>query len=391
MSKSLFSVHETDRYSDCTGVYRSVPECTGAVPEAETVRKWYEKQADTGIPERWRLEKVLVFGVLASIAIASAYVAREATAVGVTFILFVLYTTAADPLRLTRRKVSRASRCIVAAGMIPVLVVIGCPTVRTVIVAAAILLIAVAIAALGNAHWRASESYKMSRHVLKALQPDDNTDHRDACLTAWQADGAREVVAAAAEMGAYSCGEIEWAARKAAYTIGFCRASTITRQHEKDRTTAIREATAARDEADELRQRLEDMEDYLKNFDEYRKNLDRAERLASEGARAESEKMDVLDENRRLQRQVRQLEEANDELVRTADNPLLAAEAAEQLREQRLREAAEKGMSVRQTEAYANVSHRRAQEFLKAWNSRNGAKPKPNNPKKTEGEHNDTS
>lgn len=49
----------------------------------------------------------------------------------------------------------------------------------------------------------------------------------------------------------------------------------------------------------------------------------------------------------------------------TADNPTFAKEVSEQITEQRLKEAVEKGMSVRQAEVYAGVSHGRAQRYMK--------------------------
>lgn len=367
MFENIFPVHKTERYTECTAAYPGVPECTQAVPEAVSIRQWYEKQDDTGTPERWRLEKVIIFAVLASVAILTAYKARDALAVAVCSLILAMYSIAVDPFHLIRRKMSKASRVIMAVSMAPIIIILAHPCVRNVAVAAAILLVSSMVSLAGNQHWRKVETYKMSEHVVKALRPDDNTDHRDACLTAWQADGAREVVAAAASMGVHDCAEIEWAIRKAAYTIGFCRASTLSRRHEKERTDAINEACAAKREIEELRQRLREVEDYAMEMDAYNAKLEAANRAAANGAKAMADLMDSNEEIRKLNTQVRQLEEANEVLVNTADNPLLAAEAAEQLTLQRLREAAEKNMSVRQAEAYANVSHRRAQEFLKAY------------------------
>lgn len=371
MLKDLFPMHKKERYTDCTRLYRTVPDCTETVPPAETVRRWYEKQAENSTPERWRAEKVLIFVVLLTIATAAAYMGRDAVSVLLSVLTLSAFSIAADPLRLTRRKLSRNSRLITAAGLLPLFVVMGDPTPRTIAVAAVVFVAAAAVAYKGNGHWRAAESYRMSRHVLKALQPTDNTDHRDACETSWQADGAREVVAAAAEMGAYDCKEIEWAVRKAAYTIGFCRASTITRKHEKERTEAAWMAQEARQEADSLRAELEAVHEMAENLEEYRARMKAADRAAVEAARAINENMKAQDEIRKLQRQVERLEEANDTLLKTADNPLIAAEAAEQLTKQRLQEAAEKNFSVSQTEAYAGVSHRRAQYFLKEWREKN--------------------
>ena len=376
MFKDLFSMRKKERYTNCTTIYQGVPDHTETVPEAVTVRRWYEKQAENSHTERWGPEKVIVFALLAVVAIFAAYAARDAAGIAICFLLLTAYSIAADPLHLLRRKVSRSSRVIMAGAALPIVVIIAIPTLRTVMVAVVVILTASIIAIKGNGHWRAAESYRMSRHVLKALQPDDNTDKRDACLLSWQADGAREVVAAAAEMGAYSCQEIEWQVRKAAYTIGFCRASTITRQHERDRTAAIREAQAARMEAETIRQRMEEVTAYAGQLDEYREKLDAADRLAAEGAAAISELMKAQDENRKLKAKIKQLEEANETLLNTAANPLIAAEAAEQLTRQRLEEAAQKGYSVSQTEAYAGVSHRRAQYFLKEWRETHG-KGKP--------------
>ena len=385
MLNDLFPMHKKERYTDCTTVYQAVPDCTESVPAGETVRRWYEKQAENSTPERWRPEKLIVFAVLLSVSILSAYKARDAAGIAICSLILTGYSVAVDPLRLLRRKLSRNSRAIMAAALVPIVVIIARPTPRNVAVAAAILLTAATIAIKGNGHWRAAESYKMSRHVLKALQPDDNTNHRDICLTAWQADGAREVVAAAAEMGAYSCQEIEWAVRKAAYTIGFCRASTITRQHEKDRTDAMREAREAKIEAESLRQRLEDVTEFAEHLDEHRQKLKQADRLATEGMGAIRELRKAQDEIKRLEATIQKLEEANEVLVNTADNPLIAAEAAEQLTQKRLQEAAEKGFTVSQTEAYAGVSHRRAQYFLKDWRETHGEKIKARTEQKKAG------
>lgn len=374
MRERILRMHEKERNADRSGAFRGVPDRSETVSEAITVRKWYEKQEENGFSDRWKLEKLIVFAVLLSVAILTAYKAKDAAGVEISVLMLAVYSIAADPLALTRRKAARNSRYILAAGLLPVFAIIWKPTPRTVIVAAAIFLLAFGISFIGNKHWRAAESYKMSRHVVKALQPTDNTDQRDICLTAWQADGAREVTAAAAEMGAYACDEIEMEVRHAAFTIGFCRASTISRQHEKERTAALMDAARVSRENEELRAQLAEMDDLAANLDDYKTRLARAERMATEGAAAIKEKMDALEEIRNLKRTIKDLEEANETLVKTAENPLIAAEAAEHLKEQRLKEAAEKGFSVSQTEAYANVSHRKAYEYLKAYWEKYGKK-----------------
>ena len=350
--------------NSCTTMYQAVPDCTKAVPERETVRKWYEKQAENSIPERWGWEKVAVFGILLAVTVAAAYYARDAVAVIVCTLLLTAFGLATDPFHLTRRRLSRNSRIIAAGALLPILVIIAAPSLRTIAVAAAFSGVAGIIAYKGNGHWRAAESYRMSRHVLKALQPDKETDNRDACAMAWQADGAREVVAAAAEMGAYQCQEIEWYVRKAAYTIGFSRANLMSRKHERERVEAIQEAQRAKAEAEELRERLEALTDYVKDYDRYKAREKDAEQMAKEGAAAISNLMKAQEEVRRLQAKIKMLEDANEELVKTADNPILAADMAEAETERRLKEALEKGYSVSQTQAYAGVSHRRAQYYL---------------------------
>lgn len=367
MRKHIFRVHENERNATRSEAFQAVPDRSEGVPEAATVRKWYEKQPENGVSDRWKIEKLLTFAALLSVAILTAYKGQDAAGVCVSVLFLSVFSIAADPLSLTRRKASRNSRYIMAAGLLPVFVIIWKPSIRTVLVAAAIMATAAAISVIGNRHWRAAESYQMSKHVIKALQPTDNTDKRDACETAWQADGAREVTAAAAEMGAYSCDEIEQEIRHAAFTIGFCRASTISRQHEKERTEALFEAAKAQRENEELKAQLAEIEDLSENLEEYKARLAKAERTASEGAWATRENAKAQEEIRKLKRKIEQLEEANETLIKTADNPLIAAEEAERLTEQRLKEAAEKNFSVSQTEAYAGVSHRRAYEYLKAY------------------------
>lgn len=348
-----------------SGVYQTVPDRSESVPEAKMERKWYTKRAENAVFRRWVREKLVVFFALAIVVVLSLYIGVDYKATACAVVIFAAYTVAADPLGLLQRKMSRVSRWMVSLSALPVILSI-CVTERKVIIISTLLITVISvIAGIGNKHWRAAESYEMSRHVLKALQPDDNTNHRDACLTAWQADGAREVVAAAAEMGAYGCTEIEWSVRKAAYTIGFCRASELTKkwitEHKKEQERLAR----LEEENIEVHDHLQAAADYIRQYDDYTSRLHAAEEGAKKGARAESELADAKAEIRKLAAEVERLTEANDELVKTAASPLLAEEIAEEMTEKRLKEALELGLSVRQTETYAGVSHRRAAEYLK--------------------------
>lgn len=350
-----------------SGVYRTVPEAEKSVPEADLVRFWYTKQAENSTSDRWQREKLIVFLILVVVVILSAYASVDFRLTAVSILMLTAYGIAADPLRLIRRKLSRNSRLIIGLAIVPVIVIANLATIRTIIIAVVAMAGAILFAVIGNKHWRAVESYEMSRHVLRALSPDDNTDHRDLCLTAWQADGAREVVAAAAEMGAYGCTEIEWQVRKAAYTIGFCRASTITRKWTSERAKIEKDLAKAEADADRLAEELEAVEDFAKNYRRHMAHLKAAEDQAKRGAQAETELAEARATIRKLENENTRLTEANEELVKTAANPLVAEELAEQMVEKRLKEAAELGLSVRQTESYAGVSHRRAAEFLKEW------------------------
>ena len=377
MIKSLFeaakmpetecSVDVSEPFQSRSGVYRTVPEAEKSVPEADLVHFWYTKQAENSVPDRWRREKLLVFLILAVVVIMTAYTAVDFRLTAVSVLMLTAYGIAADPLRLLRRKLSRNSRLIMGLAIVPIIVIANIATMRTIIVAIVAMIIAVLFAVIGNKHWRAAESYEMSRHVLKALSPDDNTNHRDLCLTAWQADGAREVVAAAAEMGAYGCTEIEWQVRKAAYTIGFCRASTITKKWTAERAKIEKDLAKAEADADRLAEELEAVEDYAKNYRRHMIRLKAAEEQARRGAQAESELSAAKETIRKLENENTRLAEANEELIKTAASPMIAEELAEQMVEKRLKEAAELGFSVRQTESYAGVSHRRAAEYLKEW------------------------
>lgn len=374
MIKSLFDAVKIENTPESTvpepfqsrsGVYRTVPEAEKSVPEAVLVRNWYTKQAENSRADRWGREKLLVFFILAVVVVLSVYIGTDYRAAAVAILIFAGFGIAADPLRLIRRKLSKNARIIIGISVIPVIVAIVRGTARTALISAAAVGIAILFSVLANKHWRASESYEMSRHVLKALQPDDNTDHRDACLTAWQADGAREVVAAAAEMGAYGCTEIEWSVRKAAYTIGFCRASAITKKWTSERSTEQKQLEKLEAENERMRDRLQAVADLAERYDDFVARLHAAEDGAKKGAKAESELADAKAEIRKLTAENERLAEANDELVKTADNPLLAEEIAEEMTEKRLKEALDLGLSVRQTETYAGVSHRRAAEYLK--------------------------
>lgn len=348
-----------------SGVYQAVPDRSEPVPEAKMERKWYTKRAENAVFRRWVREKLVVFFALAIVVVLSLYIGADHRATVCASVVFTAYTVAADPLGLLERKISRVSRWMLALSAPPILIAICAVNIKTIIISVLITSVITAVALIGNRHWRAAESYEMSRHVLKALQPDDNTNHRDACLTAWQADGAREVVAAAAEMGAYSCTEIEWSVRKAAYTVGFCRASELTKKWMAERTQEQNRLARLEEENIEVHDHLQAAADYIRQYDDYASRLQAAEDGAKKGARAESELADAKAEIRKLTAEVERLTEANDELVKTAASPLLAEEIAEEMTEKRLKEALDLGLSVRQTETYAGVSHRRAAEYLK--------------------------
>ena len=354
-------------------VYRTVPNIKKDRSGGVSVRKWYEKQAENGVSDRWKREKVLVFLILATIAILSAYAAADFRLTLAAVLVLASYSIAADPLRLTRRRFSRNSRLIIGLSLVPVIVFMAHASVRTIAVAAGFAGVSILVAVAGNNHWLSVESYKTSKHVLKALQPDDNTDHRDACLTAWQADGAREVVAAAASMGAYDCEEIEWQARKAAYTIGFCRASVLSEKFVSEHKKLANELATIQDKYEKATKELKELDDLAENYKAYKDRLQRAEEQARRGASAEIRAAKLEEENRKLQQENDDLKAANDELIKTADNPTLAEEIAEERTMKRLEEAARLGLSVRQTETFANVSHRRAAEFLKEWKEKKGA------------------
>lgn len=348
-----------------SGVYQTVPDRSEPVPDAKMERKWYTKRAENAVFRRWVREKLVVFFALAVVVVLSLYIGADHRATVCASVVFTAYTVAADPLGLLRRKISRVSRWMLALSAPPILIAICAVNIKTVIVSVLITTVTATVALIGNRHWRAAESYEMSRHVLKALQPDDNTNHRDACLTAWQADGAREVVAAAAEMGAYSCTEIEWSVRKAAYTIGFCRASELTKKWMAERAQEQNRLARLEEENIEMHDHLQATADYIRQYDDYTSRLQAAEDAAKKGAKAESELADAKAEIRKLTAEIERLTEANDELVKTAASPLLAEEIAEEMTEKRLKEALDLGLSVRQTETYAGVSHRRAAEYLK--------------------------
>lgn len=370
MTDSLFAdnaaeVAQSELFQTRSGVFQTVPDRSETVPETFSEQKWYTKQAENASFRRWAVEKLTIFFTLAVVVILSLYIGVDHRATACAAVVLAAYSVAADPLGLLHRKLSKVSRRMIGLSAIPILIAIISASGKTAGISALIVTVLTAISCIGNKHWRAAESYEMSRHVLKALQPDDNTDHRDACLNAWQADGAREVVAAAAEMGAYSCTEIEWSVRKAAYTIGFCRASAMTRKNKQERKEL--ENTIARLEHDNdfLSQRVENLSIFADKYDEYVRRLEAAEEQAKRGVRSELRAADVESENRKLKAENKTLSEANDELIKTADNPLIAEEIAEEMVEKRLKEALDLGLSVRQTEAYAGVSHRRAAEYLK--------------------------
>ena len=370
MTDSLFAddaaeTVQNEPFQSRSGVFQTVPDRSESVPDTLSEQKWYTKQAENASFRRWAVEKLTIFFTLAVVVILSLYIGVDHRATACAAVVLAAYSVAADPLGLLHRKLSKVSRRMIGLSAIPILIAIVSADGKTAAISALIVTVLIVISWIGNRHWRAAESYEMSRHVLKALQPDDNTDHRDACLNAWQADGAREVVAAAAEMGAYSCTEIEWSVRKAAYTIGFCRASAMTKKNKQERKEL--ENTIARLEHDNdfLSQRVENLSIFADKYDEYVRRLEAAEEQAKRGVRSELRAADVESENRKLKAENKSLADANDELIKTADNPLIAEEIAEEMVEKRLKEALELGLSVRQTEAYAGVSHRRAAEYLK--------------------------
>lgn len=370
MTDSLFAddaaeVAQSELFQTRSGVFRTVPDRSESVPDTLSEQKWYTKQAENASFRRWAVEKLTIFFTLAVVVILSLYIGVDHRATTCAAVVLAAYSVAADPLGLLHRKLSRVSRRMIGLSAVPILIAIVSADGKTAAISTLIVTVLTVISWIGNKHWRAAESYEMSRHVLKALQPDDNTDHRDACLNAWQADGAREVVAAAAEMGAYSCTEIEWSVRKAAYTIGFCRASAMTRKNKQERKGLENTITRLEHDNDFLSRRVEDLSVFADEYDEYVRRLEAAEEQAKRGVRSELRAADVESENRKLKAENKTLSEANDELIKTADNPLIAEEIAEEMVEKRLKEALELGLSVRQTEAYAGVSHRRAAEYLK--------------------------
>lgn len=370
MTDSLFAddaaeTAQDEPFQSRSGVFQTVPDRSESVPDTLSEQKWYTKQAENASFRRWVVEKLTIFFTLAVVVILSLYIGVDHRATACAAVVLAAYSVAADPLGILHRKLSKVSRRMIGLSAIPILIAIISASGKTAAISALIVTVLTVISWIGNRHWRAAESYEMSRHVLKALQPDDNTDHRDACLNAWQADGAREVVAAAAEMGAYSCTEIEWSVRKAAYTIGFCRASAMTRKNRQERMSIEKKVAALESENAFLNQRVENLAVFADKYDEYVLRLEAAEEQAKRGVRSELRAADVESENRKLKAENKTLSEANDELIKTADNPLIAEEIAEEMVEKRLKEALELGLSVRQTEAYAGVSHRRAAEYLK--------------------------
>ena len=370
MTDSLFAddaaeTVQNEPFQSRSGVFQTVPDRSESVPDTLSEQKWYTKQAENASFRRWAVEKLTIFFTLAVVVILSLYIGVDHRATACAAVVLAAYSVAADPLGLLHRKLSKVSRRMIGLSAIPILIAIVSADGKTAAISALIVTVLIVISWIGNRHWRAAESYEMSRHVLKALQPDDNTDHRDACLNAWQADGAREVVAAAAEMGAYSCTEIEWSVRKAAYTIGFCRASAMTKKNKQERKELESAIARLEHDNDFLSQRVENLSIFADKYDEYVRRLEAAEEQAKRGVRSELRAADVESENRKLKAENKSLADANDELIKTADNPLIAEEIAEEMVEKRLKEALELGLSVRQTEAYAGVSHRRAAEYLK--------------------------
>lgn len=369
MTDSLFADNaaetaQNEPFQSRSGVFHTVPDRSESVPDTFSEQKWYTKQAENASFRRWAVEKLTIFFILAVVVILSLYIGVDHRATACAAVTLAAYSVAADPLGLLHRKLSRVSRRMIGLSAFPILIAIISANGKTAAISALIVTVLIVISWIGNKHWRAAESYEMSRHVLKALQPDDNTDHRDACLTAWQADGAREVVAAAAEMGAYGCTEIEWSVRKAAYTIGFCRASELTKKNRRERKELENTITRLEHDNDFLSQRVEDLSTFADEHDEYVRRLEAAEEQAKRGVRSELRAADVESENRKLKAENKSLADANDELIKTADNPLLAEEIAEEMVLKRLKEAADLGLSVRQTAAYATVSNRRAYEYL---------------------------
>lgn len=369
MTDSLFADNaaetvQNEPFQTRSGVFQTVPDRSESVPDTLSEQKWYTKQAENASFRRWVVEKLTIFFTLAVVVILSLYIGVDHRATACAAVVLVAYSVAADPLGILHRKLSKVSRRMIGLSAIPILIAIISTDGKTAGISTLIVTVLIVISWIGNKHWRAAESYEMSRHVLKALQPDDNTDHRDACLNAWQADGAREVVAAAAEMGAYSCTEIEWSVRKAAYTIGFCRASAMTRKNRQERMSIEKKVAALESENAFLNQRVENLAVFADQYDEYVRRLEAAEEQAKRGVRSELRAADVESENRKLKAENKSLADANDELIKTADNPLLAEEIAEEMVLKRLKEAADLGLSVRQTAAYATVSNRRAYEYL---------------------------
>lgn len=306
--------------------------------------KWYEFEAATPINQRWKGLRAAGFVLFASGAVVLAYEERPPTEQAVALLSCVLYVLVLDPFIAVGSILARASRVILASGVVLIGAAVIIPSPG--LIGASILwgLVAIATVKKFNHRYLMQDTFASARAIPDAIR----TAPESKAGQAWRHGGAKLANALAAELGATCRDYAEVKARELTFYIGYQMADTkmdeLTRKCERLRleNTLLKDSEK---EKSELLQAIDQMEA------EHKKRLERANT-----------------ERQQLIKKIRELETVNAELIRAVPE-----EVQEDDTDSKLRHAYEVlHMSDREAADFAGVSRSRAMRYRKD----NGIEPR---------------
>lgn len=277
---------------DGSGVVQSGSGVVHDEPKRFKPPQWYEFEAATPINQRFKRLRAAGFVCCASGAVVVMYIGSPPAEQVIALLSCVLYVLAFDPFIAVGSILARASRVILASVVILICTAVMIPSPGIICGCIMWACTAFVVVKKFNRRYLMQDTFASARAIPDAIR----TAPESKAGQAWRHGGAKTVNAMAAEIGATCRDHAEVRARELAFYIGYQTADTkmteLARRCDRLRieNMALKDAEA---EKSELSQRLDEVEA------EHKKRLKTANT-----------------ERQVLLKKIRELEDANAELIR---------------------------------------------------------------------------
>lgn len=303
--------------------------------------RWYEFEAATPVFQRYKALRVCGFVTCAGGAVATMYLGRPPTEQVLALLGCILYVLAFDPFAAVGAILARASRFILASAVCLVGMTIVFPSAGLLLASTIWLVTALIAVRRFNRRYLMQDTFASAKAIPDAIR----TAPESKAGQAWRRGGAKVVNGMAAELGATCKDYAEIKVRELAYYIGYQTADGRTQE-------LVRRCEKLRLENALLKDAEAEKSNFQRTIDEL--TADNQKRL---------ERANI--ERQRLLGKIRELEDANLELLRLVPEEVETAPAEDTV-EGKL-EYAFRTLHMTDKEAadYAECSQKKAWKYRK--------------------------